>query len=174
MACHICGDGSVTTIDHDAHLTAAAKVRLAQLGFAPAVMEGDGEAGWPQRAPYDRVFVSFAVPRVPPALVEQLAPQGLLLATVGSSSPSWPALAVATKNPPGRVVGELRAVEFGHRAGWGWQRPFLDTVFRERMATQAGVMVSGLRPPPPDAAWGFWLAWSICGRAWCGTSAPSS
>ncbi|MEU6379551.1 methyltransferase domain-containing protein [Streptomyces sp. NPDC046909] len=158
VACHLCGDGGVTTIDRDPHLTAAAEVRLARLGFEPAVVAGDGEAGWPPRAPYDRVFVSFAVPRVPPALVQQLAPGGRLLATVGSSSPSWPGLAVVTKNAQGHAQGILRAVEFGHRAGWGWERPFLDAAFRSRMTTQAGVTVSGLRPPPPDAARGFWLA----------------
>ncbi|WP_245173287.1 protein-L-isoaspartate O-methyltransferase family protein [Streptomyces aureus] len=158
VACHVCGDAGVTTIDRDAQLTAAAEIRLAQLGFAPAVVAGDGEAGWPDRAPYDREFVSFAVPRVPPALVEQLAPEGRLLVTVGSSSPSWPGLAMVTTNPQGRAQGVLRAVEFGHRAGWGWDRPFLDAAFRTRMAAQAGVTVSRLRPPPPDAARGFWLA----------------
>ncbi|MFF7476999.1 hypothetical protein [Streptomyces sp. NPDC008092] len=45
-----------------------------------------------------KVFVSSAVPRVPMALVEQLARRGVVLVTVGTSSPSWPALAVITFN----------------------------------------------------------------------------
>ncbi|MDX2880696.1 protein-L-isoaspartate O-methyltransferase family protein [Streptomyces ipomoeae] len=158
VACFVSGDARAVTIDLDHHVTEAAAARLAALGYRPTVVTGDGEAGWPDRAPYDRVFVSFAVPRVPPALVEQLAPQGLLLATIGTSSPSWPGLAVIRKTARGRVEGELRAVEFGHRAGWGWDRLFLSAAFREQMATADGVTVRGNRLPPPRQARGFWLA----------------
>jgi protein-L-isoaspartate(D-aspartate) O-methyltransferase len=158
VACFVSGDAGVVTIDRDEHVTSAAAAHLADLDYRPTVITGDGKAGWPDRAPYDRVFVSFAVPRVPPALVEQLAPQGLSLATVGTSSPSWPGLAVITKTARGRIAGELRAVEFGHRAGWGWDRLFLSAAFREQMATAEGVIVRGHRLPPPREARGFWLA----------------
>lgn len=158
VACFVSGDARVVTIDRDHHVTSAAAAHLADLGYRPTVVTGDGEAGWPDRAPYDRVFVSFAVPRVPPALVEQLAPQGRLLATVGTSSPSWPGLGVITKTARGRIGGELRAVEFGHRAGWGWDRLFLSASFRAQMATAEGVTVRGNRLPPPREARGFWLA----------------
>ncbi|MDU8998739.1 hypothetical protein [Streptomyces mirabilis] len=97
VACHIAGDQNVVSIDLDAHLTASAAVRLAALGYRPRVVTGNGEQGCADFAPYDRVFVSFAVPRIPPMLVEQLAPGGRLLATVGTDSPSWPGLAVITK-----------------------------------------------------------------------------
>ncbi|WP_405814194.1 protein-L-isoaspartate O-methyltransferase [Streptomyces sp. NBC_01390] len=158
VACRISGDAGVATIDRDGHVTAAAAKRLAELSYRPAVVTGDGEAGWPQRAPYDRVFVSFAMPRMPPALAEQLAPHGRLLATVSSGTPSWPGLAMITKTARGRVQGVLRAVEFGHRSGWGSRRLVLSAAFRERMATHEGVTADGRRPPPPDTARGFWLA----------------
>ncbi|MFG2218029.1 MULTISPECIES: hypothetical protein [unclassified Streptomyces] len=51
-------------------------------------MCGAGDEGCPTRAPYDRIFVSYKVARVPPALVEQLAPGGRLLVHVTSVSPS--------------------------------------------------------------------------------------
>ena len=38
--------------------------------------------GWPALAPYDRVLVSAAAPAVPPALLEQLAVGGVLVAPV--------------------------------------------------------------------------------------------
>ncbi|MEU9396732.1 protein-L-isoaspartate O-methyltransferase [Streptomyces sp. NPDC048324] len=158
VACFVSGDAGVVTIDRDEHITSAAAAHLADLDYRPTVVTGDGKTGWPDLAPYDRVFLSFAVPRVPPALVEQLAPKGLSLATVGTSSPSWPGLAVITKTAQGRVEGELRAVEFGHRAGWGWDRLFLSAAFREEMATAEGVTVRGYRLPPPEEARGFWLA----------------
>jgi hypothetical protein len=65
---------------------------------------------------------------------------------------------VITKPARGRVEGGLRAVEFGHRAGWGWDRLFLSAAFREQMATAEGVTVRGHRLPPPREARGFWLA----------------
>ncbi|MFE3645748.1 hypothetical protein ACFXOM_33075 [Streptomyces sp. NPDC059169] len=53
-----------------------------------------------RRGPYDRIFVSFAVRRAPTALVEQLAPGGRALMTVGTSSPSWPGHARARARRP--------------------------------------------------------------------------
>ena len=44
---------------------------------------GDGSIGLPEGAPYDRILVSAAAPRIPPALVEQLAEQGMLAVPVG-------------------------------------------------------------------------------------------
>jgi len=47
------------------------------------VRHGDGYAGWPERAPFDRIIVTAAPAAVPPALVEQLAVGGRLIAPVG-------------------------------------------------------------------------------------------
>nr|WP_246204134.1 protein-L-isoaspartate O-methyltransferase [Streptomyces tailanensis] len=158
VVCFVSGDKDTVTIDLDRHITDAAAQRLAGLGYRPTAATGDGEEDWPPGAPYDRVFLSFAVPRVPGALVEQLAPRGRLLATVSTRSPSWPGLAVITKTEQGHVQGELRAVEFGHRAGWGRQRLCLSTAFREQIAIGVGVTVRGQSPPPPVQARGMWLA----------------
>ncbi|MEV7196312.1 hypothetical protein AB0N81_31605 [Streptomyces sp. NPDC093510] len=119
VACFVCGDAGVVTLDIDPHVTAAARERLSALGYCPAVVTGAATTGWSGADPYDRLFVSFAVRRVPTALVEQLAPIGRALVTLGTSSPSWPGLAVMDKRPDGTVEAELRAVEFGHRARAG-------------------------------------------------------
>ncbi|GAA2408150.1 methyltransferase domain-containing protein [Streptomyces glaucosporus] len=158
MACLVCGDARVVTVDRDPHITAAAKARLSALGCAPTVVTGDGEAGWAGAAPYDRILVSFAVPRVPAAWVEQLAPGGLALATVSTRSPSWPGLAVVTRTPDGLPEAELRAVEFGHRAGHGLDHLSLSPAFRERIAAGNGSTSHSRLAPPPDAARGMWLA----------------
>jgi len=44
---------------------------------------GDGYAGWPDKAPFDGIVVTAAAPRVPEALVTQLAPGGRMVIPVG-------------------------------------------------------------------------------------------
>ena len=59
--------------------------RLAAAGLRPVPVScGDGGLGWPQESPFDRILVSAACPEVPPPLVEQLAPGGILAAPVGT------------------------------------------------------------------------------------------
>lgn len=43
----------------------------------------DGTVGWSSAAPFDRILVAAAAPRVPDALVEQLAPEGRLVIPEG-------------------------------------------------------------------------------------------
>ena len=44
---------------------------------------GDGSRGWPEAAPFDRIIVTAAARRVPQALLDQLAPDGILVIPVG-------------------------------------------------------------------------------------------
>jgi protein-L-isoaspartate(D-aspartate) O-methyltransferase len=46
---------------------------------------GDGSLGWPDEAPFDRIMATAAPQQIPVALVDQLGPEGRLIAPVGSS-----------------------------------------------------------------------------------------
>jgi len=74
----------VDSIEIVAPLADAARTRLAALGYTRVeVRTGDGYAGWPEHAPYDRILLTAAPPKVPDALFDQLAQGGVLVAPVG-------------------------------------------------------------------------------------------
>jgi protein-L-isoaspartate(D-aspartate) O-methyltransferase len=62
--------------------------RLVRLGYDTVeVRHGDGAQGWPDQAPFDAIVVTAAAfRRVPPALLEQLAPGGRLVIPVERSA----------------------------------------------------------------------------------------
>ena len=86
-------------------LAAAARERLARLGYPVTVKTGDGRLGWPEHAPYDAVVVTAAPAEVPPALVQQLAPGGRLVIPLGARQ--WDqTLWRIVKGPDGRLSAE--------------------------------------------------------------------
>ncbi|WP_020392217.1 methyltransferase domain-containing protein [Kribbella catacumbae] len=79
------GDCNVTTVDVDGALTGPARDRLAVLDLHPTVATADGAAGYPDRAPYDRIIATCAVRRIPMAWLEQTKPGGKILVTLETS-----------------------------------------------------------------------------------------
>ena len=64
----------VYTIERHEELASVAAERLAALGFENVqVRHGDGTLGWPEHAPYDAIVVAAGGPKVPEALLDQLA-----------------------------------------------------------------------------------------------------
>lgn len=67
----------VVSIERYRTLAGKARDRLAALGYGNVeVVMGDGLAGLPERAPYDRILVTAAAETIPQALVDQLADDG--------------------------------------------------------------------------------------------------
>jgi protein-L-isoaspartate(D-aspartate) O-methyltransferase len=67
----------VVSIERYRTLAAAARERLTALGYGNVdVIVGDGLAGAPDRAPFDRIVVTAAAEAMPAALADQLADDG--------------------------------------------------------------------------------------------------
>ncbi len=77
------GPGRVTSVEADPELAETAAARLAEAGAKVDVRVGDGAAGWPPGAPFDRVIATYAVERVPWAWVEQTRPGGRIVTPWG-------------------------------------------------------------------------------------------
>ena len=74
----------VYTIEIVPELAETARKRLQRLGYDNVfVRAGDGWYGWPDHAPFDGVIITAVSDEIPPALVEQLSDDGLLVMPLG-------------------------------------------------------------------------------------------
>ena len=77
--------GFVNTIERIPGLVEFARRNIASCGIKNIeVTPSDGTLGYALKAPYDRIIVTAAAPRIPKALVEQLKDPGLMLIPVGN------------------------------------------------------------------------------------------
>jgi protein-L-isoaspartate(D-aspartate) O-methyltransferase len=92
----------VFAVERHPALSANARSRLDRLGYANVTLiTGDGSAGLPESAPFNAIIVAAAAPRVPPVLMDQLAPGGRLVIPVGDSEHQ--VLKLARKDANGAV-----------------------------------------------------------------------
>jgi protein-L-isoaspartate(D-aspartate) O-methyltransferase len=103
----------VVSIERYRTLADAARDRLKTLGYTnAAILTGDGFAGAPDRAPFDRIMVTAAAEQIPDALVEQLADDGKMVLPLGPRTGSQ-YIVKLTKNPGAELMREeLIAVRF--------------------------------------------------------------
>lgn len=93
----------VYTIEIVEPLASQASRRLAELGYANVtVRAGDGYAGWPEHAPFDRIIVTAGADHLPRPLIDQLRPGGRMVIPVGRSRNSLD-LTVVEKDRSGRI-----------------------------------------------------------------------
>ncbi|MDQ7904142.1 methyltransferase domain-containing protein [Phytohabitans sp. ZYX-F-186] len=91
----------VTTVDVQPDVVARAATALATLSSTVDLKLGDGYAGWPAGAPYDRVIVTVGVAGAAPPWLDQLAPGGFVVAPTRHAG-HHPVLRVA-RAPDGTV-----------------------------------------------------------------------
>lgn len=76
----------VFAVERYASLAETAQKTLERLGYRNAkIVTGDGSLGLKEAAPFDAIIVSAAAPRVPQALLDQLAVGGRLLIPIGDA-----------------------------------------------------------------------------------------
>jgi len=102
----------VVTIERYRTLAESARTRLATLGFGNVeVVVGDGLAGAPDKAPFDRIIVTAAAEDIPPALVDQLAEGGVMVLPLGPHSGAQ-VIVKLTKTKQGLDREDLIGVRF--------------------------------------------------------------
>jgi len=111
----------VYSVERVPSLVRGADQRLRALGVSNVILRhGDGTLGWQEFAPYDRVLVAAAAPRVPESLRAQLAEPGVLVIPVGGEERQH--LEVWRREPSGRWegrrYGECRFVPLLGRDAW--------------------------------------------------------
>jgi protein-L-isoaspartate(D-aspartate) O-methyltransferase len=101
----------VYTVERHPPLSAAARVTLAELGYDNVTyVVGDGWDGLPAEAPFDAINVAAATgERLPPALSQQLALGGRLVAPLGANHQF---LVRVRHTPEGLTRERLEAVRF--------------------------------------------------------------
>jgi protein-L-isoaspartate(D-aspartate) O-methyltransferase len=100
----------VFTIEIVPELAARAARTLRELGYGNVhTRAGDGYAGWPEQAPFDRIIVTAAPDHVPQPLVDQLAVGGHLVIPVGDVRQQ---MTILTKTKEGIVERRTIPVRF--------------------------------------------------------------
>ena len=103
----------VHTIEIVPPLARQATERLPRLGYRNVeVRLGDGYYGWPEAAPFHAIIVTAAASHVPPPLVAQLAPDGVLVIPVGEQFSVQMLLLVRKENDGEVSVRQILPVRF--------------------------------------------------------------
>jgi protein-L-isoaspartate(D-aspartate) O-methyltransferase len=123
----------VYTIERLGELAAAARRRLAELGYRNVhVLEADGTLGWPDHAPYDGIVVTAGGPDVPAPLRSQLAVGAHLVVPVGATPRSQELVRVTRRTADEYVQESLGPVAFVPLIGEaGWPAARVDAPPRE-------------------------------------------
>ena len=102
----------VVTVERYRTLADQARARLKALGYDNVeIVAGDGFAGIPERAPYDRIIVTAAAETVPETLMDQLADDGIMILPLGSHEGSQHIIKL-TKSQTGTQRESLIPVRF--------------------------------------------------------------
>src|SRR5579863_8406424 len=89
-----------------------------------ATRSGDGYYGWPEAAPFDKIIVTCGIDHIPPPLLQQLKPSGIMVIPVGPPGAQHilgGQEGRRRRRPFGRTLGHLRRQ--GHSLRAAVRRP---------------------------------------------------
>jgi methyltransferase of ATP-grasp peptide maturase system len=128
LLAHRLGDGNVFSVDVEPDLVEAARVRLAELGYHPVLVAGDGAAGLPEHAPFDAIIATCSVPAIPWAWVEQARIGGTILTDIKVGLNAGNLIRLTRTGPEeaeGRFdVGQAAFMELRHTPGAAGRIPY--------------------------------------------------
>jgi len=102
----------VYSVERISPLLTQARERFYKLGYSNIVLNhSDGSWGWKQHGPYLWIIVTAAPEEVPQALLDQLAPSGMMIIPVGSQTGKQKLLQITRDNDE-FVTVELDPVKF--------------------------------------------------------------
>lgn len=109
QACVLAAMGAkVFSIERQRNLYFRTKEILEQLPYRVKTFLGDGYEGLPSYGPFDRIIITAGAPMVPPKLVEQLKPGGIMVIPMDNAE-GGQTMVRLTKNADGTMTRE----EFG-------------------------------------------------------------
>lgn len=110
----------VYSIERIPELHNQASALLSKLGYKISCFIGDGTLGLPEYAPFDRILVTAAAPRVSNSLLAQLAPGGRMVIPIGKED--YQTMYIYRKTESGSIESEatdtFRFVPLIGEEGW--------------------------------------------------------
>jgi len=85
VTAEVVGAENVYSVEYHDALAQRARKTLERTGYGDiSVKMGDGREGWPDHAPYDRVYLTCAAEQFPEPVLEQLRSGGIALGPIGA------------------------------------------------------------------------------------------
>ena len=110
QACVLAAMGAkVFSIERQRNLFFKTKEILEQLPFRVKTFLGDGYEGLPSYQPLDRIIITAGAPSIPPTLVEQMKPGGVMVIPMDNADGNGQTMLKVTKQED----GTLKKEEFG-------------------------------------------------------------
>ena len=111
QACVLAAMGAkVFSIERQRNLYFRTKEIMEQLPYRVKTFLGDGYEGLPKHGPFDRIIITAGAPMIPPKLIEQLKPGGIMVIPMDRPSGEGQVMVRITKRSDGSLVRE----EFGN------------------------------------------------------------
>lgn len=165
LLCHRLGEESVTSVEVDFTVAAAARIHLAEAGYRPTVVTAEGQDGWPSEAPYDRLIATVSVPAVPTAWLQQVRTGGSVLVSLWRDLGGGPLIRLTVND------GEAQGFFLPQSGGFMPVRnvekaiQYLGTAIKQTGQTRNTTTASSVLREPHA---GLWLALQVPDTTWLG------